>query len=319
MSKYPLGGIGMSKFWGDKRYNSLSYSLKEKYGEKVMKISLDAGFTCPNRDGKVSVGGCIFCNERGSGDFTGASKDLVEQFYEGVNLMSQKWKKGKYIAYFQAYTNTYGPISELREKFYSILKLEGVCGIAIATRPDCLSDEVLELLCEISKEKFLWVELGFQTSKKETVELINRGYENEVYIKATEKLNELGINFVTHIIFGLPGETKEDMYETLKYVIATKPWGVKFHLLHLMKGTKLENFYENGELKFLERDEYVELIINALEMLPENIVVHRLTGDSPRRLLIGPAWSTNKWDVLNGIDRGLEERGSWQGKEVFVP
>jgi uncharacterized protein len=309
----------MAKFWGQKRYNSLSYFLKEKYGEKVMKISLDAGFTCPNRDGKVSKGGCIFCNESGSGDFTGESINLVKQFYEGVELMARKWKKGKYIAYFQAYTNTYGPIEELREKYYSILDLEGVCGIAIATRPDCLSEEVLELLCEINQKKFLWVELGFQTSKEETVELINRGYENEVYSKAAKKLRALGINFVTHIIFGLPGETSQDMYETLKFVIATKPWGVKFHLLHLMKDTKLESFYQGGKLKFLERNEYVDLIINALEMLPEDIVVHRLTGDSPRRLLIGPTWSTDKWDVLNGIDKGLEERGSWQGRRAFEP
>lgn len=304
----------MAIFWGDKRYNSINYFLRQKFGEKVFKISLDAGFTCPNRDGTVSTGGCIFCSESGSGDFVGESKQLTEQFHEGVTLMSKKWKGGKYIAYFQAYTNTYDKIEVLREKYYSILEIEGVCGIAIATRPDCLNDEVLELLSEINQKFYLWVELGFQTSKVETVALINRGYENEVYLEAVEKLNKLKIDFVTHIIFGLPGETRADMLETVDFVSKTNPWGVKFHLLHLIKNTKLEEVYNKGDMKFLEEDEYIYLIISALERLPVNTVIHRLTGDGPRKLLIGPTWSTDKWKVLNTIDKRLMEKDSWQGK-----
>lgn len=302
------------KQWGEKRYNSINYFLRNKFGEKVFKISLDAGFTCPNRDGKLSKGGCIFCSERGSGDFTGASKDLVKQFHEGVELMRRKWKTGKFIAYFQAYTNTYAPVNELREKYNSIIGFEGVCGIAIATRPDCLSDEVIELLKEINDKTYLWLELGLQTSNKETAILINRGYENEVYLTAAEKLNKAGIDFVTHIIFGLPKETKKDMLDTVKFVIASRPWGIKFHLLHLMKDTKMVELYNRGELKFLEQEEYVELLIDALEIIPENEVIHRLTGDSPRNLLIGPEWSLKKWEVLNAIDKRLIERETWQGK-----
>lgn len=306
----------MTVYWNEKRYNSINYFLRQKFGEKVFKISLDAGFTCPNRDGKISTGGCIFCNESGSGDFTGKSNNLINQFHEGVTLMTKKWKKGKYIAYFQAYTNTYAPIEELREKYYSILNLEGVCGIAIATRPDCLGVEVLELLNELKNKIYLWVELGFQTSKEETAKLLNRGYKNDVYLEAVENLNNLGINFVTHVIFGLPGETREDMIKTVEYVINTKPWGIKFHLLHLMRGTKLEELYNRGELNFLKQDEYIKLIVDSLEMIPENIIIHRLTGDSPRELLIGPTWSTKKWEILNSIDKTLEERDTWQGKKV---
>lgn len=304
----------MTMLWGDKRYNSINYFLKQKFGEKVFKISLDAGFTCPNRDGKISKGGCIFCNERGSGDFTGASKDLVKQFYEGKEIMSKKWKNDKYIAYFQAYTNTYAEVQELKEKYYSVLNLEGVCGIAIATRPDCLSNEVLELLYEISKKTYLWVELGFQTSNEKTAKLINRGYQNDVYLSAIKDLNLRGIEVVTHVIFGLPGEAVQDMLNTIDFVSATRTWGIKFHLLHLMKNTKMVELYEKGELKFLEQDEYIDLIVDSLERIPAQMVVHRLTGDSPRELLIGPIWSLKKWEILNGIDKRLLERNTWQGK-----
>ena len=304
----------MTMLWGDKRYNSINYFLKEKFGEKVFKISLDAGFTCPNRDGKISRGGCIFCSERGSGDFTGVSRDLVKQFNEGKEIMSKKWKTGKYIAYFQAYTNTYATIQELRERYYSVINLEGVCGIAIATRPDCLSNEVLELLQEISQKTYLWVELGFQTSNEETARLVNRGYKNDIYLSAIKNLNLRGIEVVTHVIFGLPGESIQDMLNTIDFVSGTRTWGIKFHLLHLMRNTKMVELYENGKLKFLEQEEYINLIVDSLERIPEDMVIHRLTGDSPRELLIGPIWSLKKWEVLNGIHKRLLERNTWQGK-----
>jgi uncharacterized protein len=315
-NEFDKGWFIMVKLWGEKRYNSLNSYLRKEFGEKAIKISIDAGFSCPNRDGKISRGGCIFCSEKGSGDFTGDSEDLVKQFYQGVEIMTRKWKNGKYIAYFQAYTNTYASVSVLREKYYSVLELDNVCGIAIATRPDCLDEDVIELLKEINKEKYLWVELGFQTSKETTAKLVNRGYENDIYIKATEKLKNAGIKFVTHIIFGLPGEDREDMMSTVEYVVETNPWGIKFHLLHLMKDTKLEEYYNRGELEFLSKEEYITLVVDALESIPEDVVIHRLTGDSPRKLLIGPMWSLSKWEILNSIDKELADRNTWQGKKV---
>lgn len=303
------------KQWGDKRYNSLNYFLREKFGEKVFKISLDAGFSCPNRDGKVSSGGCIFCSARGSGDFAGCGEDLVKQFNDIKNMMNKKWKEGKYIPYFQAYTNTYAPVDELREKYYSVLDLEGVVGMAIATRPDCLGDDVLDLLSEINKKKYLWVELGLQTMHEDTAKLINRGCGLETYVEAVEKLKERNIDVVTHVILGLPGEDKKRMLETVEFVAKTNTQGIKLHLLHLMKGTKMVELYETGELKFLEMDEYVDLVVDSIERLPETMVVHRMTGDSPRNLLIGPMWSLKKWEVLNAIDRRFIERDTWQGKK----
>lgn len=302
------------KMWGDKRYNSLNYHLRQKFNDKVFKISLDAGFSCPNRDGTISRGGCIFCSERGSGDFTGKSRDLVEQFYEVKEMMNKKWKKGKYIAYFQAYTNTYAPVNVLREKYYSILNIEDVVGIAIATRPDCLLEDVLDLLSEINEKTYLWVELGLQTVNENTAKLINRGYNLETYIKAVNELKKRNIEVVTHVIFGLLGETKKDMLDTVEFVANTKTQGIKIHLLHLMKGTALVDYYEKGMLSFLSFDEYVDLVVKAINILPENMVVHRLTGDSPRELLIGPMWSLKKWEVLNEIDKRLEQEDIWQGK-----
>jgi uncharacterized protein len=305
----------MAKIWGDKRYYSLNYFLRQRFGEKVFKISLDAGFTCPNRDGRVSKGGCIFCSARGSGDFAGTRDNLVEQFYEIKKIMNKKWKEGKYIAYFQAYTNTYAPVEVLREKYYSILDLEDVVGIAIATRPDCLPDEVLDLLQEIGQKKYLWMELGLQTIHEKTAQLINRGYSLKVYEEAIKKLKERNIEVVTHAIMGLPGETKEDMLETVKFIANTKTQGIKLHLLHVMKGTAMARMYEKGEMRLLEMEEYIDTIVDAVELLPENMVVHRLTGDSPRELLIGPMWSLKKWEVLNAIDKSFIDRDTWQGKK----
>lgn len=308
-----MDGDCMAEIWGEKRYNSLNFYLRQKFSEKVFKVSLDAGFTCPNRDGKISRGGCIFCSAQGSGDFTGESRDLVQQFHEGVAMMKKKWKCGKYIGYFQAYTNTYAPVNELREKYERILNIDGVVGIAIATRPDCLDDDVLDLLSELNQKTFLWVELGFQTSNDATAKIINRGYERKVYDEAVKNLKGRGIKVVTHVIFGLPGESREDMINTVKYVAGTGTWGIKFHLLYLMQGTKLVDFYNGGRLKFLEMDEYVNLIVRSIEMLPKDMVIHRLTGDSPRKLLIGPMWSLRKWEILNAIDDELAKQDVWQG------
>jgi len=305
----------MDSFWNGKRYHSLNYFLREKFGEKVFKISLDGGFSCPNRDGKISNGGCLFCSERGSGDYAGDRElSITKQFNNIKEMMAHKWKSGKYIAYFQAYTNTYAPIDELRRKYEEALNQEDVVAIAIATRPDCLDDEVLDLLEEINNRVYLWIELGLQTSNDVTSKKINRGYKLEVFEKAMKNLKERNIDVVVHDILGLPGETKEDMLNTIDYIANSGARGVKFHLLHLMKQTPMVKVYEKGELEFLSQEDYIYLITKGITMLPKEMVVHRLTGDAPRELLIGPMWSLKKWEVLNSIDKALEDNDLWQGK-----
>lgn len=306
----------MQKDWNGKRFHNLNYFLRNKFGEKVFKISLDGGFSCPNRDGTISKGGCLFCSERGSGDFAGDRDfSISRQFNDIKTMMSKKWKNGKYIAYFQAYTNTYAPIDVLKQKYEEALKQEGVVALAIATRPDCLGDEVLYLLEEINKKFYVWVELGLQTCNDETARKINRGYKLEVFEDAIKRLKERNIDFVVHSIFGLPGETKEDMLKTVEYIAHSGAQGVKFHLLHLMKGTPLVKLYERGELEFLEQEDYIDLLCKSVEMLPQEMVIHRLTGDAPRDLLIGPMWSLKKWEILNAIDRTMEENDVYQGKK----
>jgi len=301
-----------------KRYNTLNEWLKEKFGEKVFKVSIDAGFTCPNRDGTLGFDGCIFCSEKGSGDFAASGNNLKEQFYNGKTMMEKKWKKGLYIAYFQSFTNTYAPIEKLREIYYSLLDEPRVVGIAIATRPDCLNEEVLELLSEISKETFLWVELGLQTMHDETGEIINRGYDTIVYTKAVEELKRRDILVVTHIILGLPGESTEEMLETVDFVVKSKVWGMKLHMLHVIKDTKLEKLYNEGTFKVFEKDEYVSLVVDVLERIPEEIVIHRVTGDGARDSLIAPLWSMKKFELLNAIDDEFIKRSSCQGALVKV-
>ena len=305
----------MSVEWDNKRYNNLNYFLRQKFGEKVFKISLDGGFTCPNRDGSISHKGCIFCSLRGSGDFTMTNRDISLQFEEAKGMMQKKWRSGKYIGYFQAYTNTYAPVDVLREKYYTILDKENVVGLAIATRPDCLPTDVLNLLEELNKETYLWVELGLQTIKEDTTKLINSGYTLEDYVNGVEELKKRNIDIVTHCILGLPGETKSDMLETIDFIANTKTQGIKLHLLHLMKDTPMVKLYEEGKLEFLGKDEYVDLVVDCIEKLPADMVIHRLTGDGPRATLIGPKWSLNKWEVLNAIDGMLIERDTWQGKK----
>ncbi len=305
----------MNNIWNGKRYNSLNYFLREKFGEKVFKISLDGGFSCPNRDGKISSGGCLFCSESGSGDYAGDRElSITKQFSDVKEMMAHKWKSGKYIAYFQAYTNTYAPIDYLKSKYEEALNQDGVVAIAIATRPDCLDNEVLDLLEEINSRFYLWIELGLQTSNDVTAKKINRGYKLEVFEQAMKNLKERNIDVVVHDILGLPGETKEDMLKTIDYIAHSGARGIKFHLLHLMKQTPMVNVYEKGELEFLSQEDYIELITKGIAMLPKEMVVHRLTGDAPRELLIGPMWSLKKWEVLNSIDKALQDNDIWQGK-----
>ena len=258
----------MNNFWNGKRYHSLNYFLRNKFGEKVFKISLDAGFSCPNRDGTISKGGCLFCSERGSGDFAGdRCFSITSQFNDIKNMMQKKWKNGKYIAYFQAYTNTYAPIEVLREKYEEALRQEDVVGIAIATRPDCLDEQVLDLLEEISQKVYLWVELGLQTVSDDTAKLINRGYKLKVFEQAIKRLQQRSIDTVVHCIFGLPGETEEDMFKTVDYIAHSGVNGVKFHLLHLLKETPLVNLYEQDKLKFLSQEQYIDIICKSITMI----------------------------------------------------
>jgi radical SAM protein (TIGR01212 family) len=304
------------KIWGDKRYHSLNYFLRDKFGEKVFKIALDAGFSCPNRDGTISSGGCLFCSERGSGDFAGNKEfSITKQFEDIKEMMSKKWKTGKYIAYFQAYTNTYASIDILRGKYEEAILAEDVVGLVIATRPDCLGEDVLDLIEEYSHRLYTWVELGLQTSSDKSAKVINRGYELSTFEEALKELNKRNIDVVVHTIFGLPGETKEDMLKTIEYVAHKNIKGIKMHLLHLLENTPMTQLYVDGKLKFLEQEEYIDIICKSITILPANMVVHRLTGDAPRELLIGPMWSLNKWEVLNGIDNRLKELDLYQGQE----
>lgn len=308
----------MKTEWNGKRYHTLNYFLREKFGEKIFKISLDAGFSCPNRDGKVSKGGCIFCSERGSGDFAGDRAFSISKQFEDIKLMmNKKWKEGKYIAYFQAYTNTYASVDVLRAKYDEAINNEGVVGLAIATRPDCLSEEVLNLIEEYSKKIYTWVELGLQTSNDETAKIINRGYKLEVFDEAVKNLNSRNIDVVAHVIFGLPNETKEDMINTIKYISNSGVKGIKMHLLHVMENTPLEVMYNHGKLRLMEQDEYIETICESVTLLPQDMVIHRLTGDAPRNLLVGPMWSLKKWEVLNAIDKKLEDDNLYQGKNFI--
>jgi hypothetical protein len=304
----------VQKTWGDKRYHSLNYFLREKFYGKVFKISIDAGFSCPNRDGTISSGGCLFCSERGSGDFAGNRDFSIKKQFEDIkDMMSKKWKTEKYIAYFQAYTNTYGTIEALREKYEQAVSEKGVVALAIATRPDCLNKPVLDLIEEYSHKIYTWVELGLQTSNDETAKIINRGYKLWKFEEALKNLNERNIDVVVHTIFGLPGENVQDMLKTIDYVSSKDIKGIKMHLLHLMENTPMTELYAKGKLKFLEQEEYIEIICTAITRLPPNMVIHRLTGDAPRELLIGPMWSLKKWEVLNGIDNKLKELDIYQG------
>ncbi len=301
--------------WGNKRYHTLNEYYRKTFGGKVFKVSLDGGFTCPNRDGNITVGGCIFCSARGSGDFAGDRReDLKNQFRQVSERMHKKWPKAKYIGYFQAFSNTYAPAKELREMYETILEEEDVVGLAIATRPDCLPEDVLDVLSDMNKKTKLWVELGLQTIHEHTQQLINRGHDYQVYLDGVEKLRKKNIDVITHIIINLPGESKEEMMDTAKAVAHLPVQGIKIHMLHLLKKTPMMELYEAGKLTFMNKEEYINMVVDMLEILPPDMVIHRLTGDGPPDLLVEPRWTLKKWEVLNGIDHELGRRNSWQGK-----
>lgn len=291
------------------KYYSFNEYLKNTFNQKIYKISLNAGFTCPNRDGKIDTRGCIFCSKGGSGDFAeNPNLSITEQIEQGKKRVEKKIKNGKYIAYFQAFTNTYAPIETLREKYFEAVNHKDIVALSIATRPDCLPDDVIALLDEINKIKPVFVELGLQTINEKTAEYIRRGYPLSVYDEAVEKLKKINVNIVTHIILGLPNETKEDMMNSVKYVCNSRTDGIKLQLLHVLKGTDLANDYNAGKFKTLEFDEYLDIIKTCVEVIPDNIVIHRLTGDGAKKDLIAPLWSADKKRVLNSINKALSEK-----------
>ncbi|MCH5209754.1 MAG: TIGR01212 family radical SAM protein [Oscillospiraceae bacterium] len=297
----------------NKRYHTWNYHLRHKFGGKVSKIALNGGFTCPNIDGSKGTGGCIYCSG-GSGDFAGNKENTVtEQFDEIRERMHKKWHEAKYIPYFQANTNTYAPVSVLRERFEAALSHENVVGLSIATRADCLEEDVLEYLSELNKRTYLIVELGLQTIFDETGERINRCHTYADFLEGYKKLTDHGINVCVHLINGLPGETTEMMIESAKAVAKLKPHCVKLHLLHVLKNTRLADMYAKGEFELMTLEDYVETIVNQLEVFPEETVIQRLTGDGGRDSLIGPLWSLKKFVVLNEIDKLMVKRDTYQG------
>lgn len=299
----------------NKRYHTWNYHLKNKFGQKIFKVAIDGGFDCPNRDGTVAHGGCTFCSAVGSGDFAGDRVDPIDvQFQQIKDRMHEKWHEGQYIAYFQAFTNTHAPVEVLREKYETALKEPGVVGLSIGTRPDCLPDDVVEYLAELNERTYLWVELGLQTVHQKTSDLINRAHDMKTYYEGVAKLRKHNINVCTHIINGLPEEDYDMMMETAKEVAQMDVQGIKIHLLHLLKGTPMVKQYEKGMLEFMSQDDYTNLVCDQLEILPKEMIVHRITGDGPIDLMVGPMWSVNKWEVLNEIDDELARRNSYQGK-----
>ena len=285
-------------------YYSFNQYLRDKFGCKVYKISINGGFTCPNRDGTIDTRGCIFCSAGGSGDFAESpSLSITQQIENGKKRVEKKIKSGKYIAYFQAFTNTYAPIDVLREKYFEAVNHPDIVMLSIATRPDCLSSEVLSLLKEINKIKPVMVELGLQTIHEKTAKYIRRGYSLNVYDEAVRNLKNIGINIVVHLIIGLPFESKEDILESVKYVCDSGIDGIKLQLLHILKGTDLEKDYQNGLFSALSMEEYLDIIKSCVEIIPKNIVIHRLTGDGAKMDLIAPLWSADKKKVLNAINK----------------
>ncbi|QYE99233.1 TIGR01212 family radical SAM protein [Paraclostridium sordellii] len=298
----------------NKRYHTWNYYLRSNFGEKVFKVSINAGFSCPNIDGTITYGGCTYCSKEGSGDFAGNPNDnLIKQFEDIKQMMHKKWHSAKYIGYFQAFTNTHAPVNILKEKYETILNLEDVIGLSISTRPDCLPDDVVEYLAKLNKKTNLWVELGLQTIHDKTSKIINRGHDYDTFLEGVEKLKKHNIKTVVHIINGLPGEDYNMMMETAKAVSELGVHGIKIHLLHVLKNTPMEKMLEKEMFTLMEKDEYVNLVCDQLEILPPEMVVHRLTGDGKRDEMVGPMWSLKKWEVLNAIDDTMKKRNSYQG------
>ena len=301
----------------NKRYHTLDYFYKHKFNSKVFKVSLNAGLSCPNIDGTVGKGGCIYCSNSGSGEFAGnKNDDIITQFNEIKKMMLKKWPNAKYIGYFQAHTNTYAPVETLKKLYEPILQQENVVGLNIATRPDAISDECLKYLEELNKKTYLTIELGLQTIHKKTTKIINRCHTLEFFENMVKKLREKNINVVVHIINGLPYETKEDMIKTAKYLNTLDIQGIKIHMLSVIKNTKLEKLYQLKPFHILTEEEYIDIVINQLENLSPEIVINRITGDPKLDDLIQPTWLVKKFCVLNNIDKEMVKRNTYQGKNI---
>lgn len=305
--------------WNGRPYYSLDCYLKQKFGKKVYKLALDGGMTCPNRDGTLDSRGCIFCSAGGSGDFAEKKAGSIrEQLEAAKQRVAGKIdiSSGSFIAYFQSYTNTYAPLSYLEPLFTETIRFPEICALSIGTRPDCLPDETIALLSRLNREKPVWIELGLQTIHKKTAELIRRGYELPVFEDAYHRLKAAGLTVIVHVILGLPGESRDDMLETIRYLSSLHVDGIKLQLLHVLRGTDLYSLYEAGAFRTLEFSEYLELIASCIRLLPPETVIHRISGDGPKALLAAPLWSSNKRLVLNSIHKYLKEHYIYQGQSL---
>lgn len=318
-SAYPYGKTADAcpMKWNEKPYHSLDYMLRERFGEKVYKVTLNGGMSCPNRDGRIGHRGCIFCSEGGSGDFAAdASLSITEQINSQIAVLSAKRPIKKYIAYFQAYTNTYAPVEYLEKIFTEAIRHPSVAALSIGTRPDCLGEDVLNLLDSLNRRKPVWIELGLQTIHEKTAHYIRRGYPLSCFENAVRELRSRNLEVIVHTILGLPGESSEDILSTMKYLNGMDIQGIKLQLLHVLSGTDLAEDYAKGTFHVYEREEYLNLLIDCLEHLSPSIVIHRMTGDGPKDLLIAPLWASRKREVLNLLHHKMKERHSFQGKAL---
>lgn len=307
--------LNVARLLKDMKIYTLNQYLQDTFGQKLYKIALDGGFTCPNRDGTIDTRGCIFCSGAGSGEFAGnRAMSITRQIEEGKNRVAGKIKDGRYIAYFQAFTNTYAPVERLRALYMEAIGHQDIAVLSVATRPDCLPDEVLDLLCECSQIKPVWVELGLQTIHAATAKYIRRGYPLSVYDDAVNRLKARGLEVIVHVMLGLPGETRQDMLDTVSYVGKSHADGIKLQLLHVIRGTDLEKDYLEGKFETLTLESYVELVADCIALLPESIVIHRMTGDGDKRTLVAPMWSADKKRVLNAIHRVVLQRDRNEGE-----
>lgn len=303
--------------WGEKPYHSLDYMLRERFGEKVYKVTLNGGMSCPNRDGKLGTRGCIFCSAGGSGDFAAdRSLSITEQIDRQISILSAKRPIHKYIAYFQAFTNTYAPVEYLEKIFTEALAHPGIAALSIGTRPDCLGKDVVTLLSRLNLQKPVWVELGLQTIHEKTAAYIRRGYPLSCFEDAVRRLRSEDIEVIVHTILGLPGESTQDILNTMKYLNHQDIQGIKLQLLHVLRGTDLASDYEKGLFRTYERDEYISLVISCLEHLRPDMVIHRITGDGPKDLLIAPLWASRKREVLNLLHHQMKENHNYQGRQT---
>ena len=300
----------------DKRYFTLNQHLRQVFGTKVIKVSLDAGLSCPNRDGTLSYGGCIFCSEKGSGDFAGdRGLAIDEQFAQVRQRTVKKWPKAKYIAYFQSFTATYGPVDYLKNLYEEALNLDDVVGLSISTRPDCLNEEILTVLADLNRKTYLWVELGLQSIHSKSLEWMNRGHDYHCFQQGLAQLRQRNIRVCAHVILGLPCESPAEMLKTAQTVAYEDIQGIKLHSLHILRGTRLASLYEKEKFELLSKEQYIDLVADILEILPPDLIIHRLMGDGPAKDVIAPEWTRRKWEILNGIDQEMARRNSFQGSK----